>query len=301
MSPHPTTPSPARSLADLVALLTLERLDATTYRGRPEDPGWGRLYGGHVYAQALAAAAATVPEGRPVHSHQGTFLLPGDVDAPITYTVEVARDGRSFSSRRVSAWQREQMIFHATTSFHTPEAGFDHQDPMPDTVPPEAVATESEMMAALADRLPPRVRDFLVTSSAFELRPTPPIDDPVAPAKRPPRRDVWLRGLGAAPDDAPTHAMLLAYASDYLLLTTSLLPHGVSWLSPDMHVATLNHSLWFHAPFRVDDWLLHAMHSPRASQARGLAHGALYTPQGVLVATSAQEGLIRQARNPAKL
>jgi acyl-CoA thioesterase-2 len=286
---------PARSLQDLVALLTLDRLDATTYRGRPEDPGWGRLYGGHVYAQALAAAAATVPGDRPVHTHQGTFLLPGDVAAPITYVVDVARDGRSFSSRRVAAYQREAMIFHATCSFHTPEPGFEHQDGMPDTVPPESVATEAEMMATLSSRLPQRVRDFLVSTNAFELRPTPPLDDPIAPSVRPARRDVWLRGVGEAPDDPAVHAMLLAYASDYLFLTTALMPHGVSWLSRDMHVATLNHALWFHAPFRVDDWLLHAIHSPRASQARGLVQGAFYTPGGVLVATSTQEGLMRHA------
>lgn len=288
--------SPARTINQLIELLTLERVDATTYLGRPEDPGWGRLYGGHVYAQALAAASATVPEGRAVHSHQGTFLLAGDVDAPLTYVVDVARDGASFSSRRVAAYQNDKMIFHATTSFQAPAEGYEHQDPMPEVPSPEAIPSEAEAVSAWAHRLPEKVREALVTPGAFELRLSPALDDPIAPTPHPPNRNVWLRGVGAIADTPSLHAMLLAYASDYLLLTTAMLPHGASWLNPGMHVATLNHSLWFHAPFRADDWLLHTMHSPRASGARALAQGALYTPDGILVATSMQEGLIRPGR-----
>lgn len=282
-------------LADLIALFDLEARDDDTFLGEARDPGWGQLYGGHVYAQALAAAQRTVEGDRPVHAHAGTFLLTGDVNVPITYVVDRMRDGRSFTSRRVTAYQRDEVIFHATTSFQVPQDGLDHQDPMPAVPPPEAVETEEQIFEALAAKLPPEFGDRLrqLPKPAFELRITPPLDDANRPTPLPPDRHVWLRTLGALPDDPRLHACLLAYVSDYYLLSTSLMPHGESWLSPRMRVATLNHALWFHERFRVDEWLLHTMHGPRSSHSRGLSQGAFYTRKGVRVATSTQEGLIR--------
>lgn len=281
-------------LADLVDLLALERIDEDLFRGRSEDLGWGRLYGGHVLAQALSAAQQTVSTDRRVHSVHGYFLLSGDVSIPVIYDVDRIRDGGSFTTRRVVAKQRGRAIFHLSASFQSVEDGFEHQDPMPEVPPPESVPSEEAAMRSLAHRLPEPLRARLSRPQPFDFHPVQPALDPIAPAKVPPRRDVWIRGRGALGDDPALHATLLAYVSDFFFVGTSLLPHGVSWLSPGMQVASLDHAMWFHADLRADDWLLHSMESPRASRGRGLVRGRVFSRDGRLVASSTQEGLIRR-------
>lgn len=271
------------SLDELVDLLALERLDEDLFRGRSEDPGWGRLYGGHVLAQALSAAQQTVSADRRVHSVHGYFLLSGDVTIPVIYDVDRIRDGGSFTTRRVVAKQRGRAIFHLSASFQTLEEGFEHQDEMPEVVSADALGPEADIFAKRAP-------------GPFDFRPVVPIDNPISPAKRPPKRDVWICGRGKLGDDPALHATLLAYVSDFFFVGTSLLPHGVSWMTPGMQVASLDHAMWFHADFRADDWLLHSIESPRASRGRGLVRGRVFSRDGRLVASSAQEGLIRQKK-----
>ena len=287
-------PQPRATIEDLVHLLDLERVDDNFFLGRSQDPGWGRLYGGHVLAQALSAAQRTVDPTRHVHSAHGYFLLAGDVSRPVLYEVDRIRDGGSFTTRRVVAVQGGKAIFHLSASFQVPEVGFDHQDEMPTVPPPLEVPTQEEAMAPYLHRLPSRLRTEAFGVRAFEVRPDEPASDPFAPTARPPHRNVWMRARGPVPDDPALHAALFTYISDYFFLGTSLLPHGVSWMRPDMQVASLDHAMWFHAGFRVDDWLLYSMESPRASGGRGLVRGRIFTPDGKLVITSAQEGLIRK-------
>lgn len=269
------------SLEELVKLLSLERLDEDLFRGQSEDLGWHRLYGGHVLAQALSAAQQTVSTDRRIHSLHSYFLLSGDVTIPVIYDVDRIRDGGSFTTRRVVAKQRGRAIFHLSASFQTLEKGFEHQDEMPEVCSADALGPEAD---ELAKRAP----------GPFDFRPCEPMEDPIAPAKRAPRRDVWIRGRGKLGDDPALHATVLAYVSDFFFVGTSLLPHGVSWLTPGMQVASLDHAMWFHDDFRADDWLLHSMESPRAARGRGLVRGRVFSRDGKLVATSIQEGLIRK-------
>lgn len=291
---EPHQPPRDLTIDHLVQLLALEQVEDNFYLGRSEDPGWGRLYGGHVLAQALSAAQRTVAPDRQVHSAHGYFLLAGDVSKPVLYEVDRIRDGGSFTTRRVVARQSGKAIFHLSASFQTPEVGFEHQDEMVEVPPPLQVPTQEEAMAPWLDRLPSRLRTQAFGVRAFEVRPDEPADDPFSPVARPPRRNVWIRARGKVPDDPALHAALFTYISDYFFLGTSLLPHGVSWMRPDMQVASLDHTMWFHAGFRVDDWLLYSMESPRASGGRGLVRGRIFAPDGKLVITSAQEGLIRK-------
>ncbi len=281
------------SLDGLVDLLGLEQIDENLYRGRSEDPGWGQLYGGHVLGQALAAAQKTVDPARRVHSLHSYFLLTGDVTRPVIYEVDRIRDGGTFTTRRVVAKQKGRPIFHLSASFQTLERGFEHQDTMPQVPPPESVPSDEELMAPYAGRFPAPLRERILAPRAFEMRPIEEPDDPITPAVREPKRAVWLRGRGHVGDDPTINAALLAYVSDYFFIGTSLLPHGVSWLSPGMQVASLDHAMWFHDDFRADEWLLHVMESPRASRGRGFVQGRVYTADGRLVASSTQEGLIR--------
>ncbi len=281
-------------LDELVRLLGLERIEENLFRGQSQDLGWGTVFGGQVLGQALSAAVQTVPPERHVHSLHAYFLRPGDVSKPIVYDVDRIRDGSSFTTRRVVAIQGGKAIFNLAASFQTIEAGLEHQDPMPEVAPPESLPTEQVLVAQYAARLPKFMRERLVAERPFELRPVEPEDDPFLPAPKPPRRFVWLRTVGPLPDDPALHAYLLAYASDHSFITTALLPHGVTWLTPSMQVASLDHVMWFHQPFRVDDWLLYAIDSPAAHGARGLVRGNIFTRDGRLVASTAQEGLIRQ-------
>ena len=283
-----------RLLADLVDLLALERLDRDLFRGNSQDLGWGAIFGGQVLGQALSAAARTIGAERPVHSLHGYFLRAGDLRRPIVYQVDRLRDGKSFSTRRVDAIQEGQAIFSLHASFQVEEAGFEHQDPMPDVPPPESLKSERDLAIAVADRLPETLRAIATADRPIEIRPVEP-RNPLKPKPVDPRRHLWVRAVDALPDDAALHRYLLAYASDFSFLGASLDPHGVSWITPGMHVASLDHAMWFHRPFRFDDWLLYAIDSPSAAGARGLVRGRFFDRAGRLVASSTQEGLIRKS------
>lgn len=281
-------------LTELVQLLSLERIEENLFRGQSQDLGWGTVYGGQVLGQALSAATQTVPADRHAHSLHAYFLRPGDVTRPVLYEVDRIRDGSSFTTRRVVAVQKGEAIFNLDASFQRHEDGFEHADAMPEAPAPEQLPTEQERLARFAARLPRFIRERALTGRPIEVRPVDDADDPVLPAPRAPLRMVWLRAAAALPDDPSLHRSLLAYASDYAFLTTSLLPHGVSWLTPRMQVASIDHALWFHQSFRIDDWLLHVIDSPVARGARGLVRGRIFTRDGRLVASTVQEGLIRQ-------
>jgi acyl-CoA thioesterase-2 len=285
-------------LDELVQLLALERIEENLFRGQSQDLGWGTVFGGQVLGQALSAAVRTVPAERHVHSLQAYFLRPGNVSKPIVYDVDRIRDGGSFTTRRVVAIQSGAAIFNLAASFQKPEPGFEHQDVMPTVPAPESLQTEQQRNAAYMQRLPEALRGMAVAERPFELRPTDPPEDPFVPRAKPAQRSVWLRTVSRLPDDPALHRYLLAYASDYSFIGTALLPHGVSWLSPGMQVASLDHVMWFHQPFRVDEWLLHVMDSPAANGSRGLVRGRIFTRDGRLVASTAQEGLIRKREQP---
>jgi acyl-CoA thioesterase-2 len=281
-------------LDELVKLLALERIEENLFRGQSQDLGWGTVFGGQVLGQALSAAVQTVDPARHVHSLHAYFLRPGDAKKPIVYDVDRIRDGGSFTTRRVVAVQNGHPIFNLAASFQKLEPGFSHQDPMPPAPEPESLPSELERMAEVAHRLPAMFRERALAPRPFESRPTDLDDDPVAPPPKPPARMVWLRTVDRLPDDPALHGYLLAYASDFSFITTALLPHGVTWLTPGMQVASLDHVMWFHQPFRVDEWLLYVIESPAAHGARGLVRGRVFTKDGRLVATTAQEGLIRK-------
>ena len=280
-------------LKELVDLLALERLEENLFRGRSQDLGWGAVFGGQVLGQALSAAAQTVPAERGVHSLHGYFLRPGDVGRPIIYDVDRIRDGRSFTTRRVVAIQKGRAIFNMAASFQADEPGFDHQDLAPHTAGPEGLPSHLDLTRKWIEHVPASVRSWAEAERPIETRPVDPAD-PMDPRPGPAQRAIWYRAAGPLPDDQALHRYLLAYASDFHFLVTALLPHGVSWLSPGMQVASLDHAMWFHRPVRLDDWLLFQMESPSASGARGMARGRIFDREGALVATVAQEGLIRR-------
>ena len=280
-------------LKELVDLLALERLEENLFRGRSQDLGWGQVFGGQVLGQALSAAAQTVPAERGAHSLHGYFLRPGDVGRPIVYDVDRIRDGRSFTTRRVVAIQKGRPIFNLAASFMADEPGFEHQDLAPEVAGPEGLPSHLELTRKWIERVPEQVRAWAQAERPIETRPVDPVD-PMDPKPGPARRAIWYRAAGPLPDDQALHRYLLAYASDFHFLVTSLLPHGVSWLSSGMQVASLDHAMWFHRPVRMDQWLLFDMESPSASGARGIARGRFFDQQGALVATVAQEGLMRR-------
>ena len=246
-----------------------------------------------MIGQALFAALHTVPDDRPVHSLHAYFLRRGDVNAPIVYDVDRSRDGSSFNTRRVKAIQHGQPIFDMSASFQKVEPGFDHQTDMPKVPPPEEVPTDQERLASKGDTLPEFMRGRALAERPIEIR-TVGEPDVFLTGKHPPERFVWMKATHQLPDAPSLHQALLAYASDFSFITTSLKPHGVTWLTPGMQVASVDHAVWFHAAFRADAWLLHVMESPRASGARGLVLGRIYSRDGKLVASTAQQGLIRQ-------
>lgn len=288
----------SRVLDELVTLLALERIELNLFRGQSQDLGWGTVYGGQVLGQALSAAVQTVPSDRHVHSLHGYFLRPGAVDRPIIYEVDRSRDGGTFTTRRVVAIQNGEPIFTLAASFQIDEDGFVHQDPMPEAPEPESVPTQQELAAQYADKLPEFLRAQALAQRPFEMRPIEDASNPLKPEPRPPLRMFWLKATGELADDPALHRYLLAYASDFAFLTTAMLPHAVSWLSPGMQVASLDHAMWFHQDVRVDEWLLHVVDSPKAHGGRGLVRGRVFTRDGRLVASTAQEGLIR--RKPRK-
>jgi acyl-CoA thioesterase-2 len=280
-------------LDQLVELLALERIERNLFRGQSQDLGWGAVFGGQVLGQALSAAVQTIDDERYVHSLHAYFLRTGDASKPIVYEVDRIRDGKSFTTRRVVAVQDGQAIFNFSASFQVHEPGFEHADAMPEAPAPDTLATEQERLFPYANRLPSALRAQALSARPFEIRDVAPTDDPIFPGEKPPERMQWMRTIGKLADDPNLHAYLLAYASDFSFVTTALNPHGVSWLTPGMQVASLDHVMWFHRPFRVDEWLLHVIDSPSASGARGLVRGRVFTRDGLLVASTAQEGLIR--------
>ncbi len=280
------------TIDDLIALLELETLEYNIYRGQNRDIGSGRIFGGQVLAQALVAARHTIEEERPCHSMHGYFILPGDLTVPVVYFVDRLRDGRSFTTRRVTAIQRGRAIFNMSASFHAPEPGIEHQTGMPDVPPPEELRSELDIIRGMIDRIPPELRPVLTQDRPLDFRPVEP-EDPFEPRPRSPARHIWVRAIGPMDDDPLHHQAVLAYASDYGLLGAALRPHGISFRQPDVMAATLDHSIWFHRPFRVDEWLLYSMESPTAYGARGFARGEFHTREGELVASVAQEGVIR--------
>jgi acyl-CoA thioesterase-2 len=286
-------------LQELLALLRLERLETNLFRGQSQNLGWGAVFGGQVLGQALSAAEQTVrrdgdgADRRSVHSFHGYFLRTGDASKPIIYDVDCIRDGKSFTTRRVVAIQNGRAIFSMAASFQRAEEGFSHQDPMPDVVGPEALLSDQELARKHADKIPPPMRKQALADRPIEMRTVDPIN-PLEPRVADPQRYIWYRAADALPDDLSVHQYLLAYAADFNLLGSALMPHGVSWISGGMQVASLDHAMWFHRPFRMDEWLLYAIDSPSASGARGLARGRFFTRSGELVASTMQEGLIRR-------
>ena len=278
-------------LADLLQLLELEPLEVNLFRGESRDIGAPQVFGGQVLGQALTAAAATV-EGRVVHSLHAYFLRRGDVNAPIVYQVDRSLDGHSFTNRRVVAIQHGEQIFNMTASFQVSESGYDHQIDMPQVPPPESLPDPAPA-PELLDKLPDKVRRFFSQRRPFEFRLVQPVDY-LKPRPAPPLRQIWVRAVGKVGDDEMLHRRLLAYVSDFFLLDTATLPHGTSFLKPSLIMATIDHAMWFHRPLRVDDWLLCAMDSPSASGARGYSRAGIFARDGRLVASAAQEGLIRQ-------
>jgi len=278
-------------LVDLLRLLELERLEVDLFRGSSRDIGSAQVFGGQVLGQALSAAYATT-EGRSVHSLHAYFLRRGDFNAPIVYEVDRSRDGHSFSSRRVIAIQHGEQIFHMAASFQVPEAGLEHQIDMPAVPPPESLPGAFDVPLELREGLPEAALRFLRKDMPFEFRAVQPVNY-LKPAREAPRQDVWFRAVDRLPQDDLLHRCLLAYVSDYHLIGTAMRPHGISMATPGVVVASIDHAMWFHRPVRVDDWLLYAMDSPSASGARGFARASIFTREGVLVASTAQEGLVR--------
>jgi acyl-CoA thioesterase II len=281
------------SLENLLELLDLEQLELNIYRGTNRDIGSGRVYGGQVLAQALVAAGRTVQGDRWAHSLHGYFILPGDLEVPIVYFVDRLRDGKSFSTRRVTAIQNGQAIFNLSASFHRDEDGPEHQMQMPDVPAPEELPRELDLIRMIADRIPEKLRDIYTQDRPIDFRHVEAAD-PFNPAPAPSLKHSWLRGDGTIPaGDVLRHQAVLAYASDYGLLGSALLPHGLSFRQPHVQAASLDHAIWFHRRFRVDEWMLYQMESPAAYGARGFTRGSIFTREGVLVASVVQEGLVR--------
>ena len=291
-----TTCSHGNVLEELLDLLELEKIEENIFRGQSQDLGFGNVFGGQVLGQALSACSKTVDTARSAHSLHGYFLRPGDATKPIVYQVDCIRNGGSFTTRRVMATQKGRAIFLMSASFHIDEPGFDHQEPMPHVQAPEELESELEMAKRLKDKIPPSLQDKLLCNKPIEIRPVNP-QNPFAPEKRDPARYVWFKAISKMPEDLAVHKYMLAYASDFGLVTTSLYPHGHSFWEPSIQAASLDHAMWFHREFKMDeDWLLYVMKSPNAFKARGLVNGQVFTRNGLLVASVTQEGLIRQRK-----
>lgn len=282
----------SQALSNLLTLLNLEKLEEGLFRGQSEDLGLRQVFGGQVVGQAIYAAKQTVAPERGIHSFHSYFLRPGDSQKAIIYEVETLRDGKSFSARRVSAVQNGQPIFYMTASFQGPESGFEHQKTMPEAVGPDALPCETEIAQQLAHLIPAAARHKFVAEKPFEIRPVT-FHNPLKGHVAKPERQVWIRANGQVPDDRRIHQYLLGYVSDFNFLPVALQPHGKGFLEPDLQVATIDHSMWFHRPFDLNDWLLYSVESTSASSARGFVRGEFYNRAGELVASAVQEGVIR--------
>lgn len=282
-------------LEELLRLLKLEKIENNIFRGQSQDLGFGNVFGGQVMGQALSAASRTVDPDFYANSLHGYFMRAGDVAKPIVYTVDCIRDGKSFVTRRVVAVQNGCAIFSMSASFHKGEPGYDHQEVMPDIEGPEGIEPEIEMARRLSDQIPPSILEKMLYKKPIEIRVVNPVN-PFAPKVMPPEKYVWFRAIDKVRDDAAAHRYMLAYASDFHLVSTILYPHGKTFWSRDMQVASLDHSIWFHRDFKMDDWFLYVMKTPNACNGRGLSTGSIFTRDGLLVASVAQEGLIRSIR-----
>ncbi|MDN3652481.1 acyl-CoA thioesterase II [Thalassotalea ponticola] len=283
----------SKILNQLLGLLTLEPLDDNLFIGQSQDLGFPALFGGQVIGQALSAAKQTVEPHRSLHSFHCYFLLPGDAKKAVTYLVDITRDGKSFSTRRVQAMQGGKVIFNLMASFQLGEQGFEHQDPMPDVPGPDNLASMHDLHLKYKPYIPEAMHATIFAERPIEFRPVKEYDW-LNPQKSEPRNQVWMRVKGVMPDDLRIHKYLLAYASDYNFLPTAMHPHGQSVWAANFQLATIDHAMWFHRDFRFDDWLLYDMDSPSASGGRGLVRGKIFNEQGQLVASTVQEGVIRQ-------
>jgi len=284
--------APPTALGALIETLDLEQLEDNLFRGARGNEGWQRVYGGQVLGQALMAASRTVDPARSVHSLHGYFLLAGDPSAPIIYDVERIRDGGSFTTRRVKAIQHGRAIFSMSASYHKLEEGFDHQSAMPDVPAPDSLPPPKELIAQMRDGLPEALRRYFERERPIDIR-VVDISRYLSREKKHPVQNIWIRTAGPLPDDPALHQAVLAYISDFTLLDTALIAHGKVIFDADLQLASLDHALWYHRPFRADEWMLYVEDSPNAHGARGFCRGSIYRRDGVLVASVAQEGLVR--------
>ncbi len=286
----------SKVLEQLVKLLDLRAIETNVFVGNSQDLGFKSLFGGQVLGQALVASSRTVEADRPIHSLHGYFLRAGNPNEPIYYEVDLIRSGKSFSTRRVVAKQGGLAIFSMSASFQTVESGYEHQTEKPSVPGPDGILSELQQILNVKEKIPSPIRDKLTADRPIEIRVVDPVDY-FAPHKRPPLKYSWFKASAKLPDDPLIHTAMLAYASDFGLATTSMLPHGVTFFDPRVQVASLDHAMWFHRSFRLDEWLLYVKDSPSASAGRGFNRGQIFTKEGILVASVAQEGLIRQTKS----
>lgn len=283
---------PQTALEALLATLNLEPLEDNLFRGSRGTEGWQRVFGGQVLGQALMAAARTVDPSRPAHSMHGYFLLGGDPSREIVYDVDRIRDGGSFTTRRVRAIQHGRAIFSMSASFHKQEDSYDHQTPMPDVPGPDDLPNSKEFIAKFLDKLPENMRRYWEKERPIDLR-IADVTRYLSREKKTPIQHIWIRANGRLPDDLAIHQAVLAYASDLTILDTALIAHGKLLFDPDLQLASLDHALWFHRPFRADEWMLYVQDSPSAFGARAFCRGTVYSQTGTLIASVTQEGLVR--------
>jgi acyl-CoA thioesterase II len=286
---------PKSAFGGLLNNLDLEALEMNLFRGTSPQVGWQRVFGGQVLGQALMAAVRTVEPERSAHSLHGYFLQAGDPKAPIIYQVERIRDGGSFTTRRVTGIQHGRAMFAMSISFQKQEDGWDHQSTMPDVPPPEDLPSERELARRFVEVLPEAMRDYWERDRPIELRPVD-VGRYFERGQKTAEQHIWMRANGRLPDDPALHQCVLAYASDFTLLDTALIAHGKLMFDADLQLASLDHALWFHRPFRADDWLLYVQDSPSSSGGRGFCRGSIYRRDGALIASVTQEGLMRKRR-----
>jgi acyl-CoA thioesterase II len=286
----------ADAVTDLLRLLDIEPDGQDTFIGRSPEIGWKRVYGGQVVAQAVVAAERTVDETRPIHSLHGYFLRPGNPAEPILYTVDRYRDGRSFTTRGVLARQNGEIIFTMSASFHRFEQGLDHQLPMPDVPPPESLPADEELLRDAGRPISLSMQNYLTRDRPIEIRPVDTDNYIRPPTGAAARRDIWIKAKSPLSDVPAIHHSVFAYASDLTIIETALLPHGRNLFDPDVMLASLDHAIWYHRPFRADEWLLYSHDSPAAGGGRGFNRGLVFTKSGELVASVTQEAMMRLKR-----
>jgi acyl-CoA thioesterase-2 len=285
-----------KALDRLIEVLELERLEVDLFRAQSRDIGTRYVFGGQVLAQALSAASQTLDEeNRLVHSLHAYFILPGDIHSPIIYEVDRIRNGKSFTTRRVVAIQHGRAIFNMSASFQVSEAGVSHQLEMPEVKKPHEIPSIKSLFKEVPPNLPPIIKRYFTEDQPVELRPIE-LENPFSPQVKPPVNHIWFKATSELPDKPDLHRTLLAYVSDFNLLGTAMRPHAISAMQKGVHIASLDHALWFHRDFRMDQWLLYALDSPSASNARGFCRGSVFTEDGSLVASVAQEGLMRVSK-----